>query len=65
MQTKSAYKAGPRCPHCTASMQILGSIPQFARMAAWQTFECRLCGLTVCEAVDDEALDAAIPLAPR
>jgi transposase-like protein len=65
MQTESAYKAGPRCPHCAASMQMLGSIPRFAGLAELQTFECRLCGLTVCEAVDDEALDAAIPLAPR
>ena len=65
MQTKSAYKAGPRCPHCAASMQMLGLIPRFARLAELPTFECRFCGLTVAEAVDDKALDAAIPLAPR
>ncbi len=65
MQTRSAYKAGPCCPHCAASMQFLGSIPGFAGLAELQTFECRLCGLTVTEALDDEALQTAIPLAPR
>ena len=65
MQIESAYKAGPRCPYCAASMQMLGSIPRFARLAELPTFECRLCGLTVAEAVDDEVLDDAIPLAPR
>jgi transposase-like protein len=61
MQTSSAYKPGPYCPHCAASMQMLDSVPRFAGL---QTFECRLCGLTVTEAADDEALAAAIPLAP-
>jgi hypothetical protein len=42
-------------------MQMLDSVPRFAGL---QTFECRLCGLTVTEAADDEALAAAIPLAP-
>lgn len=65
MQTRSAYKPGPYCPHCAASMQSLGSIPGFAELAELQTFECRLCGLTVTEAIDDEALQAATPLAPH
>jgi hypothetical protein len=46
-------------------MQMLDSIPRFVELAELQTFECRLCGLTVTEAIDGEALDAAIPLAPR
>jgi hypothetical protein len=65
MQTRSAYKPGPCCPHCATSMQMLDSIPRFVELAELQTFECRLCGLTVTEAIDDKALDAAIPLAPR
>jgi transposase-like protein len=65
MQTRSAYKPGPCCPHCGASMPMLDSIPRSAGRAELQTFECRLCGLTVTEAADDDALAAAIPLAPR
>ncbi len=65
MPTRSAYKPGPCCPHCATSMQILDSLARSAAVAELQTFECRLCGLTVTEAVDAEALQAAIPLAPR
>ncbi len=65
MPTRRAYKPGPCCPHCATSMQMLDSIPGCAGLAVLQTFECRLCGLTVTEAIDDETLDAAIPLAPR
>jgi transposase-like protein len=65
MQTRSVYKPGPYCPHCAASMQMLGSLPRFAGSGELQTFECRLCGLMLTEAIDDQALDAAIPLAPR
>jgi len=65
MRTKNAYKPGPCCPHCAASMQFLDLIPRFAGLAELRSFECRLCGLTVTEAIDDEALRAAIPLAPR
>jgi hypothetical protein len=46
-------------------MQMLDSIPRSAELAELQTFECRLCGLTVTAAADDDALAAAIPLAPR
>jgi hypothetical protein len=65
MQTTSAYKPGPCCPHCAASMQFLASIPDFAGLEELQTFECRLCGLTVTEAPENKALETAIPLAPR
>jgi transposase-like protein len=65
MRTRSAYKPGPHCPHCAASMPTLSSIPRCAGSGELQAFECRLCGLTVTEAIDDEALSAAIPLAPR
>jgi hypothetical protein len=65
MQISSAYKPGPCCPHCAGSMQLAAAIPAFAGSAELQTFECRLCGLTVTEAIDDKALQAAIPLAPR
>ncbi len=65
MQTKSTYKPGPCCPHCAASMQSLDLIPRFAGLTELRNFECRLCGLTVTEAIDDETLQAAIPLAPR
>ena len=65
MPTKSGYKPGPRCPHCAASMQFLDLLPDFAGLTELRNFECRLCGLTVTEAIDDEALQAAIPLAPR
>ncbi len=46
-------------------MQFVRVIPGFAEPAELQTFECRLCGLTINEAIADEALAAAIPLAPR
>jgi hypothetical protein len=46
-------------------MQTLSLLPRFAGSGELQTFECRLCGLTVTEAIGDQALDAAIPLAPR
>lgn len=61
----SAYKPGPCCPHCAASMQFADAIPGFARLAEPRTFECRLCGLTVTEPDGEKALEAAIPLAPR
>ncbi len=65
MQTRSTYKPGPCCPHCAASMQLSASVPNSTALVQLQTFECRLCGLTVTEATDGEALQAAIPLAPR
>ena len=65
MRTRSAYRPGPCCPHCAASMQFLVSIPAFVGLDELQTFECRLCGLTVTEAVNDETLQSAIPFAPR
>jgi hypothetical protein len=46
-------------------MPMLDSIPRSAGRAELQAFECRLCGLTVTEAAEDDALAAAIPLAPR
>lgn len=46
-------------------MQSLDLIPRFAGLTELRNFECRLCGLTVTEAIDDETLQAAIPLAPR
>ncbi len=46
-------------------MQMLDSVPPSVGRAELETFECRLCGLTVTEAADAAALAAAIPLAPR
>jgi threonine dehydrogenase-like Zn-dependent dehydrogenase len=55
-------------PDKSCDVLVIGAGPYglgFSALAELQTFECRLCGLTVTEATDDEALDAAIPLAPR
>jgi hypothetical protein len=46
-------------------MELASAIADFAGPVDLQTFECRLCGLTVTAATEEEALQAAIPLAPR
>ena len=43
----------PRCPNCGQSMKLARVTPRFGGLPELQTFECRPCGVTSTEVIDD------------
>jgi transposase-like protein len=43
----------PRCPNCDESMKLARVTPRLAGLPELQTFECRPCGETVTQSVDE------------
>ena len=43
----------PRCPNCRQPMTLARVTPRFGGLPELQTFECRPCGVTLTEAVED------------
>jgi hypothetical protein len=43
----------PRCTNCGQPMKLARVTPRFGGLPELQTFECRPCGITATEVVDD------------
>ena len=52
---KVALPNTPICPNCGRAMKLARITPRVGGLPELQTFECRPCGVTLTEAVEDRA----------
>jgi hypothetical protein len=61
MSHEYSYHPAPCCPNCGAAMRYVRSLPKIGGLAELQTFECRACAVSITQAHEPKALDAAAP----
>lgn len=59
MHHEHAYHPAPFCPSCGATMRFMRSVAKIGGLPELQTFECRVCGVSLTQALEPKVLEIA------